>query len=235
MRLTIDPAPSTSPPPAPPAEPSWSQPGALGIQERRSWATWQLVVAVAVAGVLGMMVGYSGKKPSAEAGTGRPIVSLGGLTATTPTTVGGAAPTAAATTATTPTTVAGAAPTAAATTATTAMTETTVTTAAPAPAAAPTVLMPNTPGTGPSDLPAFTAAGPWNIGWHFRCVNAPAGTGTFTVEVVPDAGAPAAPPVQQTSREGQGITPQTAAGRQHLKITTDPACQWAVKVTGIAP
>jgi hypothetical protein len=161
-----------------------------------------------------MMVGYSGKKPSSGDGTGRPIVSLGALAATTPTTGGGAPPT-------------------------TAATETTVTTLAAAPAGAvPTVLLPNTPGTGPSDLPAFTAAGPWNIGWHFRCVNTPAGTGTFTVEVVPDAGGPAtpaAPTIQQTSREGQGITPQTAPGRQHLKITTDPACQWAVKVTGIAP
>jgi hypothetical protein len=163
-----------------------------------------------------MMVGYSGKKPSSGAGTGRPIVSLGALAATTPTTGGGAAPTTAPTTAATETTV----------------------TAAAAAGAVPTVLLPNTPGTGPSDLPAFTAAGPWNIGWHFRCVNTPAGTGTFTVEVVPDAGAPAtpaAPTIQQTSREGQGITPQTAPGRQHLKITTDPACQWAVKVTGIAP
>jgi hypothetical protein len=95
--------------------------------------------------------------------------------------------------------------------------------------------MANTPGSGPSDLPAFTAAGPWSIGWHFRCVNTPAGTGTFTVNVVGDTGDPTTPAVQQTSREGQGITPQSAVGRQHLKITTDPACQWAAKVTGIAP
>jgi hypothetical protein len=54
------------------------------------------------------------------------------------------------------------------------------------------------------------------------------------VQVIPDGGAPL-PGVDQTSREAQGITPQTATGRQHLKVTTDPACQWAVKVTGIAP
>jgi hypothetical protein len=208
MRPTIDPTPSAPPPP-----------GGLGIRQRRSWQTWQVVVAATVAWVLGMMVGYSGQKPSAESGTGKPIVSLGALAANTPTTGAGAAPTAA-------------------TTATTAAPETTVTTAAAPPVGAPTVLMPNTPGSGPSDLPAFTAGGPWSIGWHFRCVNTPAGTGTFSLEVIPDAGAPgapAAPAIQQTSREGQGVTPQTAPGRQHVKVTTDPACQWAVKVTGIAP
>src|ERR1700704_1352947 len=103
MRLTIDPAPSAPPPSAPLGEPSWRQSGALGIRERRSWATWQLVVAAGLAWVLGMMVGYSGKKPSSGAGTGRPIVSLGALAATTPTTGGGAPPTTAATTAATET------------------------------------------------------------------------------------------------------------------------------------
>ena len=55
--------------------------------------------------------------------------------------------------------------------------------------------------------------------------------------VVDEAGAPAtpAPTIEQTSREGQGVSPQTTSGRQHLRITTDPACQWAVKVTGIGP
>jgi hypothetical protein len=176
-------------------------PGGLGIRQRRTWATWQLVAACTVACLVGMMVGYSGQKPSTASAAGKPIVALGGLD----------------TTATTATTGAITAPS----------------TTAPT-AAAPAVLMANTPGRGPSDLPTFAAGGPWSIGWHFRCVNAPAGTGTFTLEVVSEAGA-TSPAVTQTSREAQGISPQSAPGHQHLKITTDPACQWAVKVTGIGP
>jgi hypothetical protein len=180
------------------------QPAGLGIRTARTWATWHVVTVATITWVVGMMVGYSGQKPSAASGAPRPIVALGGLT--TPSS--SAAPTTSATTATT---------------------------APAAPTGRPTMLMANTPGQGPSDLPVFTAGGPWSIGWHFRCVNAPGGTGTFTLQVIPDPGGTSIPAVEQTSREAQGITPQTAPGRQHLKVTTDPACQWAVKVTGIAP
>jgi hypothetical protein len=163
-----------------------------------------------------MMLGYSGQKPSAGSGAARPIVALGGLTSETPTT----AP----------------APTATATTAPTADPASTATTATAPAGARTTILMANTPGQGPSELPVFTAGGPWSIGWHFRCVNAPGGTAAFTLQVIPDdAGGTPTPAVEQTSREAQGVTPETAPGRQHLRITTDPACQWAVKVTGIAP
>lgn len=192
-----------------------SRPGGLGIRTARTWATWQLVTVGTVTWVLGMMVGYSGQKPAAGAGTARPIVALGGLTSPSN------APTTATTAAAEPTT----APAEPASSATT----------APAPAdSRPAILMANTPGQGPSELPAFTAAGPWSVGWHFRCVGTPSGTGTFTLQVVPDGGAPR-PAVEQTSREAQGVTPEAAPGRAHLKVTTDPACQWAVKVTGIAP
>ena len=193
------------------------QPGGLGIRTARTWATWQLVLVGTATWVAGMMVGYSGQKPAAGSGTARPIVALGGLSPSDP--------------ATTVTTTAPADPAPAETTAPPA---TTSPSAAPAPAEArPTILMANTPGQGPTELPAFTAGGPWSIGWHFRCVGTPSGTGTFTVAVIPDGGAPI-PAVAQTSREAQGITPETAPGRAHLKVTTDPACQWAVKVTGIS-
>jgi hypothetical protein len=190
-------------------------PGGLGIRTARTWATWQLVAACTATWVAGMMLGYSGQKPSAGSGAARPIVALGGLTSEAPTTA--PAPAAPATTSSTPD------PASTATTGT-----------APA-GARSTVLMANTPGQGPSDLPVFTAGGPWSIGWHFRCVNAPGGTAAFSLRVVPDPGGAPTPAVEQTSREAQGITPETAPGRQHLKVITDPACQWAVKVTGVAP
>lgn|GEM_PF-6420216 len=175
------------------------------------------MAACTVTWVVGMMIGYSGQKPSSDAAP-RPIVALGGVASPEPTTA----------TATATTTTTTASPTAG-------PAATTTTTAPGAAAGPPTVLMENTPGQGPSDLPVFTAGGPWSIGWHFRCVNAPGGTGTFTLQVIPDPGGPPAAAVQQTSREAQGITPQPSPGRQHLKVITDPACQWAVKVTGVAP
>ncbi|HEY4409071.1 MAG TPA: hypothetical protein VGO87_04265 [Acidimicrobiia bacterium] len=184
----------------------------LGIRlAGRTWATRHLVAGCTVALVAGMMIGYSGKKPSAGDGAAKPIVALGSLTSPAP--AGGTT----------------------STTDTTATTGTTATTSPAATEAKPTVLMANTPGQGPSELPVFAAGGPWSIGWHFRCVNAPGGTGTFTLQVIPAGDGAPQPAVEQTSREAQGISPEAAPGRQHLKIITDPACQWAVKVTGIGP
>jgi hypothetical protein len=167
-----------------------------------------------VAVVVGMIVGYSGKKPSASAGggAGRPIVDLRGLTRSdSPTT-----------------------------TSPPATESTTSSTAAPSTTAPPTgattkVLQPNTTGAGPKDLPSFTAGASWSIGWHFRCVAAPGGSAAFTVDVIPGpGGAAAGHAVEQAGNEAQGVSPQSTAGTVHLRVTTDPACQWAVKVTGVA-
>ena len=189
----------------------------LDIAEARSWATWQLAATALVAAIVGMMVGYSGKKPGASGPTAG-IVSLGPSSSPTAGKAPILAPTTAVPTTHPPTTVA-------------ASTGVTPTTAAGATA---TVLVPNTIGKGTSELPSFIVAGPWSIGWHFRCVQAPDGEAAFNVSVIPDGGGPATPAVDQTSRDAQGVTPQTASGKFHLRVTTDPACQWAVKVTGVA-
>ena len=185
------------------------EPGSLGIRQPRSWATWHLAAVALVALVVGMAVGYSGKKTSSSTADAplfkpgpAPTATAGGNGATT-------------STATSPTT--------------------TTTTAAPAAAPAPTaVLMANTQSHGSADLPAFTAAGPWNVGWHFRCFGTPTGSGTFTVTVVTDPSGDTGPTpaVDQTGREAQGVAPQTATGKLHLRVTAGDACQWAVKVTG---
>jgi hypothetical protein len=204
-------------------EPSWDRPGGLQILQRRSWATWQLAASGLVLLLIGMMIGYSGKRPqmnstTAAGGGGGGLISLGasgaGSSATTalPRTSGAVevVPTTAPDATTTPPT-------------------TTATASGPI-----VVLAARTTGTGPTDLAAFTAGGSWTIGWAFTCVGAPGGSATFAISVVSDAGGAAKPAVQQSSRQGQGVTPETSVGRQHLKITTDPACRWAVKVTGVA-
>jgi hypothetical protein len=96
--------------------------------------------------------------------------------------------------------------------------------------------MANTNHTGPTDLPTFKAGGGWKIGWAYSCVLAPGGTAAFTITVVSDPGAVANPTaaVETTGRSGSGVTPQTSTGQQHLKVATDPACKWAIKVTGVA-
>jgi hypothetical protein len=118
---------------------------------------------------------------------------------------------------------------------------TTTTVAAPStvPPAASTgpaiVLVPNTQGSGPRAVGPFNAGGTSTIGWAFRCVLAAGGTGQFQVLVVPEGGQPAATPaVDQNARQSQGTASFSTTGRQHLEIRTDPACAWAIKVTGPA-
>lgn len=198
--------------------PGWDQPGELGIRERRSWATWQLAVFGVVTALAGMAIGYSGKKPATSANSGAGVISLDGPSSRAPSVA--------------PQVTTPAAP------------EVTSTSTPPTTAAAPaasgpaTVLSPNTTGAGPRDLPAFDAGASWSIGWHFRCTAAPNGTSAFTIDVVPEpaaAVAGGAHAVEQSGHEAQGVAPQATAGRFHLKVTTDPACRWAVKVTGAAP
>jgi hypothetical protein len=207
----------------PPNEPSWDRPGGLSIQERRSWATWQLATAALIFLIIGMIIGYSGKKPAKAAAAGASSgVSLDGPSGSAST-----VPTAK----TSPSLSPGAQ-----SVATSVNTTTTVVSAsgstANACSAPKTLLMPNTPGTGPGALASFATTGNWCIGWHFRCVLAPGGSGSFSINVVPASGASSTPTVQEAGRDVSGETPESPAGTVHLSVATDPACQWAIKVSG---
>jgi hypothetical protein len=194
----------------------------LGIVERRSFAPWQLVLVAMAALVLGMIVGYSGKK-TAKAASSTGIVDLNNLpsahTATSlrQPTLGvqsitpRAAPTTSASSATTPTS------------------------ATHPPSAAAVVLVPATTASGPRDIQSFATAGTWSIGWAFNCVASPAGTAPFTITIVPVDGGTGGVAVNETSRADQGVAHErSTVGRQALHIATDPACRWIITVTGIA-
>ena len=219
-------------PQTPPPEPSWEQPGGLGIEEKRSWATWQFIAAIVVAALIGMAIGHSGGGASGAAGGGggqtlrtlppenpSPNSSTGTTTAgasNTGTTSGSGASGPSGT----PTTTA---PGGATTTAKSGATTTT------APAGPQTYLIHNLQGTGPTNLPAFTiAGGGWSIGWAYRCVLAPGGAAKFQIV------GGTAKAVNEQGRDGSGTTQETKAGAQQLRIVTDPACEWAVTVVGAA-
>jgi len=211
-------------------EPSWDRPGGLDIKETRSWATWQLATAALIAAVVGMLIGYSGKKPSLQASASAPKISLGGPSVSISPGASATATSAPASSTTAPTATTASAT--ATTVATTPAGSGSTTVAANQPQV---VLEPQTNGAGPDQLPTFSTAGPWNIGWAFSCVAAPGGSAAFTVQVVsePAATTPVTA-VTQTSRLSSGVTRETGGGKFHLQITTDPACRWAVKVTGVA-
>lgn len=213
------------PPPDRPA------PGELGIRERRSWRTWQLLLTAVVAAVFGMWFnGNSGASSGASGGSGGarsyslpPNGAAAGSSTTATTSAAGA------TTATT--TAAGA--TTATTTAAGAAGATTSTTAPTGPA---TVLIPATELHGNWTSSAFTiAGGQWNIGWAYRCTPAPASGPAFEIFVVPAGGTPGQTPVvTEATATGQAITPETTAGSQQVVVETEPNCEWVVKVVGIS-
>jgi len=218
------------------------EPGELGIVGRRSWKTWQVLVAVVVAMVLGMAI--NGKTGNASASSGKAAYTLpppaGSPTTTAP---GGAPPTTTtaapgANGATSTTTASGAngatsTTTASASTSTTTAGASTSTTVAAGPA---TVLIPATQLSGNWTSPTFTiAAGQWNIGWAFQCTPAPAATPTFQIFVVTPGAAPAGTPaVSSSAASGQSVTPQSSLGSQQIVVEATAACRWAVKVTGFS-
>ena len=232
--------PGYGPPPAQPADPllaSSYQPeeGELKIKERRSWKTWQLLLAVVLAAGLGMWfnsLGGSSSGNAATSGSGSGTYKLPPDGATATTAPAGAA---AAGHGSTATTAAGSTSTttAAGTTATTAAGGSTATTA-PAAVGPATVLVPETTQTGNWTSPAFTiAGGTWNIGWAFQCAPAPTGGPSFQIFVVNSGAAPGSTPaVTSTAASGQSVSPETTAGSQQVIVQTTAACRWAVKVTG---
>jgi hypothetical protein len=186
------------------------------IEERRSFAPWQLAVACVATLILGMIIGYSGKKPSASsANTSRPLITLPPATRTD---VGG-----------TTTTVAGVAP------GTPGGNTTTTAAASGSSTQIATVLMQPTKGRGTSDLPTFTTAGTFSFGWAYDCAENAGATGTFAVTVVPATGSAGSPAVTQSGQSNQGVfnAPATT-GTEHLHVDAGTGCIWILKVTGIA-
>ncbi len=197
--------------------------GALHIKQGRSFAPWQLVVAVAVALLVGMVIGNSGgggvaPKPPTKAYTPPPPANSSSPTSAPTTTAGspGSSPT------TSPTGGAGS--------------RIVPSTTAPAGTGPAQVLLPQKQATGAWTSTPFTVgAGQWNIGWAYRCSPAPASGPAFQIFVVPAGGSPGpTPAVSETSASvGSTVTTQSTIGSQQLEIQAPSSCTWAVKVTGI--
>jgi hypothetical protein len=178
-------------------DPAWNKPGGLAIQERRSFATWQVVVAAFAAWIIGMMVGYSFKKSVSQQTTRHGIISLptGSSSGSRAGTVTTAGPTIS---------VSAVAPATTVPTATTAA----ASAAAANPNAVATVLMAPVNASGPTDLPAFSTAGAWTIGWAFSCVGAPGSQAAFNITVVPASGHRSGVPVGGQGRRHRWLTAQ---------------------------
>jgi len=197
------------------------EPGALGIKERRSWQTWQLVVFGVACLLLGMLITWAGGGKQAA-----PKSSSGGTYALPP--AQGSATTAPATGASSATTQPPATSGATSPPATVPSTTAAVGTAQ--------VLLGPTPQThGNWTSSAFTVgSGTWSIGWAFRCSPAPASGPSFQVFVVPSSGkAGSAPAVNESGASGQSVTTQTSTGSQELQVSAPASCVWIVKATGV--
>ncbi len=214
------------------------EPGELKLKERRSWRTWQLLVAVLVAAIFGMWIngdtgGGASSASSSTSGT-LPPASSGSSAAgsTTPTAAGGGSVTTTTAAGVTTTSAAGGTTTTTAaggssTTSTTASTST-------APAGPAHVLLESPQLKGNWTSTSFTTtSAPWNIGWAFSCAPAPAAGPSFQVSVTP-AGSPptGTPAISETGASGQSVTAQSSLGAQTLVVQAPAGCTWIVKVTG---
>ena len=202
-------------------------PGELHIKEKRTWRTWQLLVATLAALLVGMAVNGTTAGTTTQS-TNAPAYKLpassGSTTTTTPSSASGSK-------GSTTTTAA-----ADGSTTTTASAGGTTTTSTPSPAAAgpARVLMGPTQLQGNWSSPAFTttAAG-WNIGWAFRCTPAPAAGPSFQVFVTPVGSSPTGTAaISETGPSGQSVTAQSTLGAQMLVVQAPASCTWAIKVTG---
>lgn len=203
--------------------------GELGIKERRSWRTWQLVVAGVVALVIGMVLGSTGNgSASSPQATGGyklppPAGTSGSSSSTSVTSAGSSA-----TSSTTTTSPAGSS--------TSTTTSAGATSATTTPTGPVVVLLGPTQSKGTWTSHPFTVGGgTWNIGWDFQCTPAPASGPSFQVFVFPSGGTPGATPaVNESGGSAQSVTPQKTAGSLELKVQAPANCIWIVKVTGIA-
>ena len=196
-------------------------PGTLGIKQPRSWKTWQLVVAVAVALVIGMVIGNSGgggatPKPAAKGYTVPPPAGSGSQTSSPTTSGAGSSTTASAPTAT--------------------ASSSTPSTTVPAATGPAVVLLPQVQSRGAYTSTPFTVgASGWNIGWAYQCTPPPTSGPAFQIFVVPAVGSPGTTPaVNETAAAGQSVTTQTLTGSLELDVQAPASCIWVVKVTGVA-
>jgi len=192
------------------------EPGELGIKERRSWHTWQLLVAVGLAAVFGMFIGNLGNSSSAKGSAGS---SSSGYALPPPSSSGSST---GASTTTTPSTTTP--PSATSTT-------------APATATAggtAQVLVPRYQSQGNWTSPTFTiTSGTWQLGWAFQCSPAPSSGSGFQAFAITPGGSPGTAAVTGSGASGSGITPLTSAGAQQIQVQAAAGCIWVVKVTGI--
>jgi hypothetical protein len=230
-------ASASGPPPTAGADDHTPAPGELKFKEKRSWRTWQLVVAVIVAAVVGMWIngstgGGSTTASGSTSGTLPPSnIGTGSSSASTTTTAAGGS------SSVSTTTVAGGS-SSASTTTTVAGGSTSASTSTPVVVGPNTVLIPATQLTGDWTSPNFTiAGGTWNIGWAFQCTPVPATTPTFAVYVVNAGGTvtgTSTPAVTSSAAQGQSVTPQTSTGSQQVVVQAPTGCRWAIKVTGFS-
>lgn len=196
-------------------------PGELGIKERRSWQTWQLLVFGVACLLLGMLITWAGGGKQAA-----PQTLSGGSYALPP--AQGSATTAPATGASSVTTQPPATSGATSPPATQSTTTTAVGTAQ--------VLLGPTPQTHGNwtSSPFTVGSGTWSIGWAFQCSPAPTSGPSFQVFVVPSgAKAGSTPAVSESGASGQSVTTQTSTGSQELQVVAPAGCVWILKVTGV--
>jgi hypothetical protein len=206
--------------------------GDLGIKEKRSWKTWQLLVGVAAAALIGMAINYrtvgASQSSSTKGAYTLPAPSGSATTTTGASTTGsdvGTTTTAASTSgseAGTSTTTSGGSSTSS---------STTTSSVAPTPAR---LLLGPTQSQGNWTSTAFTTTSPgWNIGWAFACPAAPPSGASFQISVTPVGSSPSgAPAISETGASGQAVSAQSAVGQQTLAVVAAPSCTWAIKVTG---
>ncbi len=220
-------------------------PGSLGLKDKRSWKTWQLVSGMVFAALVGLFIGYRTPGASGSGGSGGSGTSDGGAyslppaggstTSTTASTAGGSTSTSAPTTgaSTTTSTTGGKSKD---TTTTTSGSSTSSTTGSTTSTSIPLarLLLGPTQLQGNWTSPAFTITAPaWNIGWAFQCTPAPTTGTSFQVFVTAAGASPGgAAAISETGASGQAVTAQTSLGRQTLVVEAPANCAWAVKVTG---
>ena len=202
----------------------WPSPGELQIKERRAWKTWQMVVAVVIAILIGFWLNGTTGGSSSSQSSEAPAYKLPTSSTTNTTTT--AAASGSSTTTTTTTAAPGGSTTPAAGGSTT-----TPSTAAAGPAR---VLLGPTQMQGNWTSPAFTiTAASWSIGWAFSCTPAPASGPSFQVSVGPSGSSPSGnPAISETGASGQSVSAQTTTGAQKLVVQAPAGCTWVVKVTG---
>ena len=228
--------------------------------QRHRWPTWALIVVMAVAGVLGMVLGYlpDSSHSSAVAGSTGPSFpsGLGGGTVGVPTTTRArAGSSSGGTTLPVTTTTFGTHPAPPPTTGRRGTTTVAPTSGTTRPRSASTtrprstttlppttttlpvmrtvvVQMPQTSGS--SATPEFTIShGPYEFGYAYDCQAAPTAEQSFQVSVVTSEGPSASPAVFSKKLRGTGTEAVSTTGSQKLVVETGAACQWVLKV--VAP